>query len=158
MVIPSLHKLALDLGGCQGATCCELWVTRRGFRTPRGWPEGGLKARGVPGPLMLPGISTEGVRSVGGYNYKGNGRGGFNRERENRENWRGSEWTREYQWESYSSIRWTNISYDDWWRNGSKIIPVQVAINQWAVEEKRTHMCFSGDTLTQSIVVHSIRR
>ena len=35
---------------------------------------------------MRPGISTEGVRSVGGYNYKGNGRGGFNRERERTEN------------------------------------------------------------------------
>ena len=66
MVIPSLHKLALDLVGCQGATCCELGVTR-----------GGLKSSGVPGPLMLPGISTEGVRSVGGYNYKGNGREGW---------------------------------------------------------------------------------
>ena len=35
---------------------------------------------------MRPGISTEGVRSVGGYNYKGNGRGGFNTERERTEN------------------------------------------------------------------------
>ena len=38
---------------------------------------------------MLPGISTESVRSVGGYNYKGNGRVDLperERERENREN------------------------------------------------------------------------
>ena len=34
---------------------------------------------------MRPGISTEGVRSVGGYNYKGNGRGGFSGERERTE-------------------------------------------------------------------------
>ena len=61
MVIPSLHKLMV--GSCQGATCCELGVTRGGLRTP-----------GCQSPLMLPGISTEGVRSVGGDNYKGNGR------------------------------------------------------------------------------------
>ena len=36
MVIPSLHKLALDLVGCQGATCCELGVTRGGLKTPGG--------------------------------------------------------------------------------------------------------------------------
>ena len=66
MVIPSLHKLMV--GSCQGATCCELGVTRGGLRTP-----------GCQSPLMLPGISTEGVRSVGGDNYKGNGR---ERERE----------------------------------------------------------------------------
>ena len=36
-------------------------------------------------PLMLPGISTESVRSVGGYNYKGNGRVDLpEREREQR--------------------------------------------------------------------------
>ena len=36
MVIPSLHKLALDLVGCQGASCCELGVTRGGLSTPGG--------------------------------------------------------------------------------------------------------------------------
>jgi len=64
MVIPSLHKLALDLVGCQSATCCELRVTRGGLRTPGG-------ARPTNAPRNF---NREGVRSVGGYNYKGNGR------------------------------------------------------------------------------------
>ena len=87
MVIPSLHKLAQDLVGCHRA--------RGQLAVNSGWPEGGSGPRGVASPLMLPGISTEGVRSVGGDNYKGNGR--------ERENARRSEWTRECSLERSSS-------------------------------------------------------
>ena len=60
MVIPSLHKLML--GSCQGATCCELGVTR-----------GGLGPRGVR-PANAPRNFNRGCAVCWGDNYKGNGR------------------------------------------------------------------------------------
>ena len=77
-----------DAGKLPGGNLLWTWGDQGGLRTP-----------GCQSPLMLPGISTEGVRSVGGDNYKGNGRVDL----AERENSRRSEWTRECSLERSSS-------------------------------------------------------
>ena len=80
MVIPSLHKLGLDLVGCQGASCCELGVTRGGLSTPGG-------ARPTNAPWNFNGRVCG---LLGGTITKVTG-GWICQQRENRENLRGSE-------------------------------------------------------------------